>query len=106
MDGQIQHEKQIAKNTQTIADFEGRFNKIEHNLEVVLEEVRKHVSAEDVTWLKFDKKLDELTTGQKVISTTIPKTLLEKWFWKSIGVVCGLPFTLYYLVMFMRELRP
>lgn len=70
-----------------------------------------HVAKEDAWQAKLDMKLDAFG---KVIdakfealtkaSNSIKKSTVERWFWKGIGAMCSVPFSLYYLIKFLQSL--
>jgi hypothetical protein len=72
---------------------------------------RDHISNEDKTWGEFrggqkdlkdqvDKKFEELKTAQ----TTVKKSTLEKYFYKSVTLIGGGLFAIYYLLLIMKAL--
>jgi hypothetical protein len=102
----LYHEKQIATNTQKLADLDKAITELQTTAKDTNEKVTQHIADEDKVWMKMEKKQDDAYTqfNQKLdaLSTaggTIKKSTVERWFWKTFGILVSVPFALYYLIL-------
>jgi hypothetical protein len=89
-----------------IPSLEDRLDEAKKIAEDTNGKVTQHIADEDKVWMNMEKKQDDAYTqfNQKLdaLSTadgTIKKSTVERWFWKTFGILVSVPFALYYLIL-------